>query len=215
MRLPALKLKSSYAVQDLNIDLHGLAASLSNLPVWTVLDLDASLCQTFLPVAGQSESGNQTHDNKAAQHHLHASTADVASDADANISLSTRDTLPQASQEPGARHTEDAKPIRQQQRENTSAPAPANTQKMIDDSKGTTAALVMPATQTQAGALQQDAKPSVQEGMPAPAGEMDNLDLDELLNIPDASTKPQAASTAVVKPASQDQDSLEDWLNSL
>jgi len=51
------------------------------------------------------------------------------------------------------------------------------------------------------------------KGAHAPSEDGDALDLDDLLNTP--SSIPQSASTAIAKAEPQDQDNLEDWLNSL
>jgi len=48
--------------------MRGLADSLASMPVWRVLDLDAALCQSFLPSATQEaapETSNQPLDHSS------------------------------------------------------------------------------------------------------------------------------------------------------
>ena len=71
-------------------------------------------------------------------------------------------------------------------------------------------ALHRPASSSQPAA-QQQSKANVSQAKQSSLN-ADELGLDELLNDPQM---PMKASTAIAKPVSKDQDSLEDWLNNL
>lgn len=178
--------------------MQGLADSLVNLPIWNVLDLDAALCQSFLPSATQEASPgtcNQPLDDSTGNADLAKTytgtqskpqnTSDLASDlGSAAVSRMT--------------------PVQ------TEATATAS-----DAHALTGHAAMTPALQNQgfppAAAVQQTFVDH--KGAHAPLEDGDALDLDDLLNT--TSSMPQPASTAIAKAEPQDQDNLEDWLNSL
>lgn len=175
--------------------MQGLADSLVNLPIWNVLDLDAALCQSFLPSATQeaaAETSNQPLDHSTGNadlaktntstHSKPQNASDLASDLGSTVSRMT--------------------PTQ------TEAPATSSDAHAL---KGH--AVIMPAVRNQgvspAAAVQQqtfvDHKGASKDG--------DAFNLDDLLNTP--SSMPQPASTAIAKGGMQDQENLEDWLNSL
>ena len=193
------------AAQDLSIDLQALAASLSNMPVWNVLDIDAALCKTYLPKTDTS---------------LHRS-ASISKD-----SVPSHSPAEVTGEQPNtAAHFRSATPIQSRSRRDSSTGRSAESSSQLAASpiaETTTTSLASPApdraaeVQTQPVAHRQSqASVSLQTGGDDLAGKPDMDDLDALLNAPSLSTKAQKASTSVSKPAPENQDSLEDWLNSL
>ena len=181
--------------------MQGLADSLVNLPIWNVLDLEAALCQSFLPSATQEaalETSNQPFDHstanadlaKTSTHSNPQNASDLASDLGSDLASAAVSRMTPAQTEASA----------------TSSDAHAL--------EGHTA--ITPAMQSQgfppAAAVQQQTFVD-HKGAHAPSEDGDALDLDDLLNTP--SSMPQPASTAIAKAEPQDQDNLEDWLNSL
>ncbi|DBA74296.1 TPA: hypothetical protein ACH3X1_011075 [Trebouxia sp. C0004] len=167
--------------------MRGLADSLASLPVWSVLDLDAALCQSFLPSATQETAPGIS--NQLLDHSI--GNADLAQ-----------------------RHSTHSRP----QNASDLSPAAGNTTfpaqtEATSPLKGHAA--VTPAVHSQgsfpAAAVQQNF--ADHKGRHAPSEDGDALDLDNLLNTP--SSLPQPESTAIAKAGPQDQDTLEDWLNSL
>ena len=194
------------AVQDLNIDLQALALSLSSLPVWDVLDIDVALCKTHQPkTEHQSASINKENTLSPAEGNtVHAGAAAAAH---------SRSTMTMHM------HSEHA-PARDRSAESTSQVAASPKAKAIQKSPAPAAESVSemqaqpvaPGLSQQTSAAQHSA--SLQTGRDALNSKSDSDDLDALLNTASSSTKPRTASTSISKPA-QEQDSLEDWLNSL
>lgn len=205
-RLNELLTSLVLAVQDLSIDLQALAASLSNLPVWDVLDLDIALCKTF-----QSKTEPSFHQSADITKHSTLSLpaegiAVQPSSAKHPISATAVQTLPEhdpVTDKPAESTSETAA---SSSVEATPSLAPAA--ESVAQVRSHRAEQVM---SQQAAAAQHSA--SLQSG--GHALKTDSDDLDALLNAASMSTKPQGASVSVSKPASEEQDSLEDWLDSL
>lgn len=179
--------------------MRGLADSLASMPVWRVLDLDAALCQSFLPSATQEAApgtSNQPLDNFTGNAAL------------AKINISTH-SKPQNASELASDLGSTA----------VSRMTPAQTEATATSSDVHALechAAITPAVRSQGSAPAATMLPQAfvdQEGRHAPSEDGDALDLDAVLNTP--SSIPQAASIAIAKPGPQDQDTLEDWLNSL
>lgn len=194
-------------MQDLSIDLQALAASLSNLPVWDVLDLDVALCKTF-----QSKTEPSIHQS-------------------ANITKRSTLSLPAegiAMQPSSAKHPTSATAVQTLPEHDpvTDKPAESTSETAASPSVKATPSLA-PAAETvaqvrshraeqvmsqQASAAQHSQSSLQSDGQ---ALKTDSGDLDALLNAPSLTNMPQRASASVSKPATEEQDSLEDWLNSL
>ena len=174
--------------------MQGLADSLVNLPIWNVLDLEAALCQSFLPSATQ-EAAPET-----SNHPLDQSTGN----ADLAKTNTSAHSKPQNASGLGSAAVSRTTPA---QTEATATSSDAHALKGH--------AAITPAVQNQgfpsAAAVQQTFVDH--KGGHDPSEDDDALDLDDLLNT--ASSIPQPASTATAKAGPQDQDNLEDWLNSL
>ncbi len=179
--------------------MQGLADSLVNLPIWNVLDLDAGLCQSFLPSATQEaapETSNQPLDHSTGN-------ADLA-----KTNTSTHSKPQNASDlasDLGSAAVSRMTPAQ------TEAPATSSDAHAL---KGH--AVITPAVRNQgfpaAAAVQQQTFVD-HKGGHASSEDGDAFNVDDLLNTP--SSMPQPASTAIAKAGIQDQDTLEDWLNSL
>ena len=193
-------------MQDLHIDLLGLAASLSHLPVWEVLDTDVALCKSFLSntaklvetpkTFSRSETSRQTSqppEIDAAQPNAPALLM-PASPASRESNDKSNATPPGSKVQSVLSTKADAE---------TSHPKPAKASAGMTQSQAE-----MPQTPTAHVAV------SRQTGQHASAAEPDLDDLDALLNAPHLSDKSTKESTKVSKPPHQEQD-LEDWLNSL
>lgn len=186
------------STMDLNIDMQGLADSLVNLPIWNVLDLDAALCQSFLPSATQEatpETSNQPLDHSTGngdlaktntnKHSNPQNASDLASDlSSAAASRMTPAQTEATATSSDAHAVEGHAAVTLAVRSQGSFPAATVQQTFVDH-----------------------------QGRHAPSEDGDALDLDDLLNTP--SSMPHPASTAIAKAGPQDQDNLEDWLNSL
>ena len=196
------------AAQDLNIDLQALASNLSSLPVWDVLDIDAALCKTHQPKTEHQSVSNRKENALA---HAAAEGNAVQPDAAAHF----RSTMTMHT------HSEHG-PTTDRSAESTSQVAASPTAKAT-----TSFASSAPAAESVADVQTQPVTPglskqtpaahhseSLQTGADALNSKSDIDDLDALLNTSSSSTKPQATSNSDSKPA-QEQDSLEDWLNSL
>ena len=194
------------AVQDLNLDLKGLSASLSNVPLWTVLDIDAALCQSWL----------SKHDASLQQPHINRDTKSNHGPPEDAVQPSTA----ACSRFPVEARVTDA--CMGRSAESTSQPAAASQPEAT-----TTLACPAPAAESTAKVQTQHAAPalsqvpedhssaSFQRGGNAAPGKADIDDLDALLNAPIVSTKPQHSLSSASKSAPKQQDSLEDWLDSL
>ncbi len=180
--------------------MQGLADSLVNLPIWNVLDLDAALCQSFLPSAIQEaapETSNQPLDHSTRN-------ADLAK------TYTSTHSKPQDASDLASDLGSAA----------VSRMAPAQTEATATSSDAHALeghAAITPAVQNQgfpppAAAVQQQTFVDNKSGH-APSEDGDALDLDDLLDTPSCLLQP--ASTAIAKAGPQDQDNLEDWLNSL
>ena len=194
----------------MTINLQGLAASLSTLPVWTVLDLDASLCQSFLPAASQAEAADRSPSHGkdvTSQHPLPSTSANVPR---SSMQLQSEKSAQALQSKRIATHVESKETVPEEQDDTTSTATP-----VLTDYKQSPAVPRQIPVQGHASVLQKNSHDTQQEGLHSPSGAPDTLDLDDLLNTPYTSAKPQASSTAIAKPGLQDQDSLEDWLNSL
>lgn len=190
-------------VQDLSIDLQALAASLSNLPVWDVLDLDVALCKTFQFKTEPSlhQSANITKESTPS----HLPAEGIAVQPRSAIAVQT---LPEHD------------PITDKPAESTSHAAASPKVKAIASS-----APLAPAAESVAQLQRQPAEQMMSQQASAAqsaslqsgghALKTDSDDLDALLNTPSLTAKPERVSASVSKPATEEQDSLEDWLNSL
>ena len=193
------------AVQDLNIDLKALATSLSNVPLWTVLDIDAALCQSCL----------SKHD-ASLQHSAH-----ISSDSNPNHGPPEDAVQPSTaacSRFPVEAGVKDS--FMGRSAESISQPAAASKPEAT-----TTLACPAPAAESTAKVQTQHAAhapsqvpedhtlASLQRGGNAASGTVDIDDLDALLNAPIISTKPQHTLSSAS--ARRQQESLEDWLDSL
>ncbi len=179
--------------------MQGLADSLVNLPIWNVLDLDAALCQSFLPSATQEaapETSNQPLDH---------------SSRNADLAKTYTSTQPKPQDAFDLASDLGSAAVSRMTPAQTEATATSSDAHALNSHTAT-----IPAVRNQgfppAAAVQQ--QPFVDhKGAHAPSEDGDALDLDDLLNTP--SSIPQSASTAIAKAEPQDQDNLEDWLNSL
>ena len=187
--------------QDLHIDLQGLASSLSSLPVWDVLNIDAALCKTQWPKTEHQsaslsrESALSSAPADAAAHSRSTVTMHAHSAHDPTTHRSTESTS-QVTASPTAKATA-----------SFASPAPA------------VESVANMQTQREAHGLFEQ-KPAAHHTAPLQTDrdaldlKSDSDDLDALLNASSLSTKLQTTSTNS-KPALQEQDSLEDWLESL
>ena len=199
------------AAQDLNIDLQALASSLSSLPVWDVLDIAAALCKTHQP---KQEHQSASINREYALDHAPAEHSAVQPNAAAAVqSRSTMTMHAHSEHDP-----------------TTDRSAECTFQVADSPTAEATSSFVSPASAAEGVAnmrTQPDA-PDLSKQVPAahhstsrqtgPAAlnsKSDSDDLDALLNASSLSAKPQTATTSVSKPAPREQDSLEDWLNSL
>lgn len=196
------------AAQDLNIDLQALASSLSSLPVWDVLDIDAALCKTHQPKQEhQSASSNREHDQ------VHAPAEGSALQPNAAAAVHSRSTM--------TMHTHsEHDPTTDRSAESASQVADSPAAKATSCFASPAEIVANTRTQPDAPGLSKQ-MPAAHHSMSRQTGpaalnpKSDSDDLDALLNASSLSAKPQTASTSVSKPAPQEQDSLEDWLNSL
>lgn len=187
-------------VQDLNIDLQGLADSLSKLPIWTLLNLDADLCQSFVHGASQDAfPGTNRHHDTPLQPSISSSTIGAAVKTSSNIQSTASDALDLASE---AGPAASISPV----------PDQPEAKSIAVDSKTRLSSALPAEKYINADAAPPQQKLAPEKGKEAPPGD-EHLDLDDLLNTHDSAVQP--TSTAIAKPQSQDQDSLEDWLNSL
>ncbi|MCJ1297914.1 hypothetical protein MMC08_000703 [Hypocenomyce scalaris] len=187
-------------VQDLNIDLQGLADSLSKLPIWTLLNLDADVCQSFVRGASQeAEPGTNRHHDTPLQPSISNSTTGAAAKISSNIQSTASNALDMASE---AGPAASIRPVPDQPEA-----------KSISIGSKTRLSSALPAEKSiTADAVSPQQKTAPEKGQHAPPGD-EHLDLDDLLNAHGSAMQP--TSTAIAKPQSQDHDSLEDWLNSL
>lgn len=195
------------AVQDLNIDLQALAASLSNVPMWTVLDIDAASCKSCLSKHNTSLQ-HSANINKDSQPNRgppdNAVQPSIAADSRSPVEAPLNDSFTGRSAERSSQPAATPKP------EATTAlacPAPAP--------ESTATVQTQPATHGPSQLLADHSSASLQTGRDAAPGKADIDDLDALLNAPNSCTKPQQSMSSASKPAPKQQESLEDWLDSL
>lgn len=190
-------------MQDLDIDLQALAASLSNVPVWSVLDIDAALCKSCLSDKESSlhHSASISKESKPNHGPQHTVQFSIAAHSRSTVETLMNDCCMGRSAE------------------SSSQPA-ATPVSDLDTSLARTSPAAM---QTQPAAPgpslssgdQHHNSASLQTGGDAAAGSADMDDLDALLNAASLSIKPQASLAGTSKPARKEQESLEDWLDSL
>ena len=183
--------------QDLNIDLQALASSLSSLPVWEVLDIDAALCKMDQPKTKQ-QSASVSMENALS----HAPAEGDAVQPDAAAAAHARSTMTMHTD----RSAESTCVMAASPTTSFASPAPAA------ESVANTQSQPVAHTRSQQ-TLAGNHTVSLQSGGDALESKSDSDDLDVLLNGSSLS-KPQVTSK-ISKPAPQQQDSLEDWLNSL
>ena len=213
-------------MQDLSIDLQGLAASLSNLPVWTVLDLDPALCQTYLAPSTEQKQEKSSSSNTVSQvlqkPQPAISARDMPSEKRSNLTQLPSDRDQQQAREQNANEEQTAQEepnAQEEQNAKDEADQDLSHAQPADDQTSSTAPVktsntVLPSQQAASNRqtpLSGQHQQHVQKSQQAKAVHDDAFDLDELLN---AKPAPQT-STAIVKPSSQQEDSLEDWLNNL
>lgn len=195
------------AVQDLNIDLQALAASLSKVPVWTVLDIDAALCKSCLSKYNTSlqHSANTSMDSKP---NCGPSNTAVQPSTAAHSKFSVEAPLNDAFTDRTTKCSSHTAAISEPDATTASAcPAPAG--------ESTAKVQTQPAANRPPQLPADHSLASLQTGRDAAAGKADIDDLDALLNAPHSSIKPQQSVSSASKPAAKQQESLEDWLDSL
>lgn len=179
--------------------MQGLADSLVKLPIWNVLDLDAALCQSFLPSTTQ-EAAPVTR-NPPLDHSTE--NADLA-----KTNTSTHSNPQNASDLVSDLGSAAVSRMTPTQTEATATSSDAHALKdhaAITPAVGSQGSFPAAAVQQPTSVDEKGRHPILKDG--------DALDLDDLLNIPSSMKEP--ASTAIAKAGPQDQDTLEDWLNSL
>ena len=220
-------------MQDLNIDLQALEVSLAHLPVDSILDLDSCYCTDF-EAAATDRNANSTgsHERPAikASGISSQSTADDQQAVPDNPAVMqhklpkgqvAKDTLGKARQDDSTAQ----KDLSTQHRTNVSTaepdsasqrPAEVNavhrgaSQRQRDSSKAEGSSSDRVSSGEHASVAAQTSLPAVS------SVDKHDDDLDAILNATDVGTI-RPTSTVVQQPAAakQDEESLEDWLNSL
>lgn len=185
------------ALQDLNIDLNALASSLSVLPIETVLDIDACHCLDFMSISSAAEEPST----------FAASTLEIAGSTEHAADLSngkTDDRSGSATDPETSAGNQSASHALQHD-----AQHPTPTHVAAGSHASASTSKVAAAT---ANAAVAPASAAVE-----PARKMENdhdLELDAILNVQDSQIL-RPTSTVIQQPVTQEQESLEDWLDSL